>query len=120
MSVLINCTNIATRIKNLKDYASKPTPIANYNIIKILEKNKKTTSNKLDDYLQRYSSNFSQPFLPLPPSKIEQEQNLQLSLLSYTSSPSTPLLSYKGINLGSAINMKLAVKLGSLLGKQQG
>ncbi len=88
--------------------------------LKYFELNSKTTSPHLNFYLADTANKFTKPINPIPPTPTEITRASQLSLLKSACSFDADLLSYKGINLGSAINMKLAVKLGSLLGKQQG
>jgi|SRR5690554_5419337 len=106
--------------KNILKNAKKTQRLGLYQRAKYLEFNQPTTSENLNHHLLEFERRFSSPVTPIPPTPAETTRASQLSLLKSACSPDADLLSYKGINLGSAINMKLAVKLGSLLGKQQG
>lgn len=108
-------------IKNIKNYYKKTQRLRAFQRGKYLGFNTFTTSKTLNVYLiNKLAVNALNPITPTPPTPAEITRASQLSLLKSACSSDADLLSYKGINLGSAINMKLAVKLGSLLGKQQG
>ncbi len=99
----------------------KPTQrLVLYQRVKYLKLNQATTSNIVNSHLSKIINHFSKPVTSTPFTSKEISLSTQQSLLRSACSSDADLLSYKGINLGSAINMKLAVKLGSLLGKQQG
>lgn len=120
MNKLTDLPNLDISIKNIKTGAEKSQRIGQFQRAKYLEFNKLTTSSIFNQRLIKIAIGYSSLVTPIPPTPAETTRASQLSLLKSACSSDADLLSYKGINLGSAINMKLAVKLGSLLGKQQG
>lgn len=120
MQKLINSSHLNKSIINLINYAEKRLYLTNFQIVKYLKHNKISTSKKLDEYIIHNFKTYYEPIKNTVAAQPELNNRYHQSLLKSACSSDADLLSYKGINLGSAINMKLAVKLGSLLGKQQG
>lgn len=114
MNKFFNSNNdISLAINNLKKYNKNAQRKTTNQQIKYINYNNVTPSHYLNDYLYRQVIALSKPITPVPLTKDEKRRNVHFNLLQ--SSSSSDLLTYKGINLGSAINMKLSVQLASLL-----
>lgn len=111
---LINPENLKDILNNIVAFSEKYDKYTFKKRAMYLEKNIPTTSFILNNHLVKQSSRFYEN-MPTPVNKDNPNPSILLSSLKSTTNPSSDLLTYKGINLGSAINMKLAVKLSTLL-----
>ncbi|GLR63061.1 hypothetical protein [Marinospirillum insulare] len=111
---LINPDSLTKTLKNIVAFSKKHDKNIFIKRAEYLEKNTLTTSFILNNHLTKQASRFSEN-IPVPVNKGNPKPLILFNALKSTTDPSSDLLTYKGINLGSAINMKLSVQLASLL-----